>query len=100
MLSCARITFRGCRSGVSTSIRSYNFLAMQSTTDNPSIRKGDTEQNNKKRQSHGGRGPKRQRTKKEKPIQEGSSQEVLLADVRALFQAQSLSSSKKEALLS
>jgi len=49
----------------------------------------------RKRQFQGGRGPKRQRTKKEKPVQEGSSQEVLLADVRALFEAQTLSENPK-----
>ncbi|KAG9247208.1 putative tRNA (uracil-5-)-methyltransferase [Calycina marina] len=44
-----------------------------------------------KRQWQGGTGPKRQKTRKEKPIQEGSSQEVLLEDVRTMFQAQKLS---------
>ncbi|KAE9380224.1 tRNAmethyltransferas-like protein [Stipitochalara longipes BDJ] len=48
-------------------------------------------QDTRKRQFQGGRGPKRQRTRKEKPVKEGSNDEVLLADVRALFAAQKLS---------
>jgi tRNA (uracil-5-)-methyltransferase len=51
----------------------------------------DDGEKNRKRPFHAARGAKRQRTKKEKPIQEGSSQEVLLADVRSLFAAQKLS---------
>ena len=39
------------------------------------------ENGTRKRESQGGRPPKRQRTRKEKPVKEGSSQEVLLADV-------------------
>lgn len=49
-----------------------------------------TENGTRKRQSQGGRAPKRQRTKKEKPVKEGSTQEVLLADIRELFAAQRL----------
>ncbi|RDW72080.1 tRNA (uracil-5-)-methyltransferase [Coleophoma crateriformis] len=45
----------------------------------------------RKRQFQGGRGAKRQKIKKEKPVKEGSNEEVLLADVRALFAAQRLS---------
>ncbi|KAH6679409.1 putative tRNA (uracil-5-)-methyltransferase [Halenospora varia] len=44
----------------------------------------------RKRQSQGGRPAKRQRIRKEKPVNEGSHDEVLLADVRALFAAQKL----------
>jgi tRNA (uracil-5-)-methyltransferase len=47
-------------------------------------------QDTRKRQFQGGRGPKRQRTRKEKPVKEGSYDEVLLADVRALFATQKL----------
>ncbi|KAF4630671.1 hypothetical protein G7Y89_g7467 [Cudoniella acicularis] len=47
----------------------------------------------RKRQWQGGRGAKKQRTRKEKPIKEGSNDEVLLADVRALFAAQKLTNS-------
>ncbi|TVY45509.1 tRNA (uracil(54)-C(5))-methyltransferase [Lachnellula subtilissima] len=47
--------------------------------------------NERKRPFQGGRGAKRLRTRKEKPIKEGSNDEVLLADVRALFAAQKLS---------
>lgn len=77
------------------STRSYNLIAMQPSTGTTvdRIANGEREQNNRKRQSQGGRGPKRQRTRKEKPVQEGSSQEVLIADVRALFETQSLSDS-------
>jgi tRNA (uracil-5-)-methyltransferase len=70
---------------------------MQTPTESTIIRNGDIDKNNRKRQSQGGRGPKRQRAKKEKPIQEGSSQEVLLVDVRALFRAQKSSESSTEA---
>ncbi|KAM3079581.1 tRNA(m5U54)methyltransferase [Clarireedia jacksonii] len=45
----------------------------------------------RKRQWQGGRGAKRQKVQKEKPVKEGSSEEVLLADVRALFAAQRIS---------
>ncbi|TVY47869.1 tRNA (uracil(54)-C(5))-methyltransferase [Lachnellula occidentalis] len=47
--------------------------------------------NERKRPFQGGRGAKRLRTRKEKPVKEGSNDEVLLADVRALFAAQKLS---------
>ncbi|CAL3962468.1 unnamed protein product [Diplocarpon coronariae] len=49
------------------------------------------EREDRKRPSPGGRGPKRQRTSKQKPIQDGSKDDVLLADVRALLAAQKLS---------
>ncbi|CAG8950049.1 hypothetical protein HYFRA_00008281 [Hymenoscyphus fraxineus] len=45
----------------------------------------------RKRPSQGGRGSKRQKTRKEKPVTEGGHEEVLLADVRALFAVQKLS---------
>ncbi|EPE26644.1 S-adenosyl-L-methionine-dependent methyltransferase [Glarea lozoyensis ATCC 20868] len=48
----------------------------------------------KKRQHQGRQGQpwgKRQRTKKEKPVKEGSNDEVLIADIRALLAAQKLS---------
>lgn len=44
----------------------------------------------RKRGYQGGRAPKRQKINKEKPVKEGSSEEVLIADVRALFAAQKL----------
>jgi tRNA (uracil-5-)-methyltransferase len=53
--------------------------------------RGPRGQDTRKRQFQGGRGSKRQRTRKEKPVKEGSNDEVLLADVRALFAAQKLS---------
>ncbi|TVY19160.1 tRNA (uracil(54)-C(5))-methyltransferase [Lachnellula arida] len=51
--------------------------------------------NERKRPFQGGRGAKRLRTRKEKPVKEGSNDEVLLADVRALFAAQKLSDGTK-----
>ena len=66
---------------------------MQASTLNRPVQKGDTEHQNRKRPFHAARGAKRQRTKKEKPVEEGSHQEVLLADVRALFAASNLSDS-------
>ncbi|RFU34511.1 hypothetical protein B7463_g1803, partial [Scytalidium lignicola] len=53
-------------------------------------RNGDGGPDRRKRQVQGGRGAKRQRIRKEKPVKEGSSEEVLLEDVRALFAAQKL----------
>ncbi|PQE07682.1 hypothetical protein CJF31_00007470 [Rutstroemia sp. NJR-2017a BVV2] len=49
----------------------------------------------RKRQWQGGRDAKRQKVQKEKPVKEGSSEEVLLADVRALFAAQRISDAPK-----
>jgi len=72
---------------------------MDSATQNVARKGGDRGgHNDRKRQFQGGRGAKRQKTKKEKPIQEGSSQDVLLLDVRALFAKQSLAESSKPAL--
>ncbi|KAM0153324.1 hypothetical protein ACHAQE_006371 [Botrytis cinerea] len=45
----------------------------------------------KRKQHQGGRAPKRQKAYKPKPVKEGSSEEVLIADVRALFEAQKIS---------
>jgi tRNA (uracil-5-)-methyltransferase len=63
---------------------------MEATSKGVPKHGADRRQNDRKRQLQGGRGAKRQRIRKEKPVQEGSSQEVLLADVRALFAAQQL----------
>jgi tRNA (uracil-5-)-methyltransferase len=63
------------------------FSAMSPQESPPSLQR---ENGTRKRESQGGRPPKRQRTRKEKPVKEGSSQEVLLADVSALFAAQKL----------
>jgi tRNA (uracil-5-)-methyltransferase len=77
--------------------RSYRFYdfgnpkTMDSEAQSSSNRNGDHGQKNRKRTFQGGRGPKKQKLKKEKPVKEGSNEEVLLADVRALFQAQRLS---------
>ncbi|KAF7854617.1 hypothetical protein EAF04_010425 [Stromatinia cepivora] len=49
----------------------------------------------KRKQFQGGRGPKRQKVFKPKPIKEGSSEEVLIADVRALFAAQKISNTSQ-----
>ncbi|KAF8864740.1 S-adenosyl-L-methionine-dependent methyltransferase [Acephala macrosclerotiorum] len=53
--------------------------------------KGDLGQGGKKRPFQGGQWAKRQKTRKEKPVNEGSHEEVLMADVRALFAKQRLS---------
>jgi tRNA (uracil-5-)-methyltransferase len=52
----------------------------------------------RKRPAQGGRGSKRQRLGKEKPVKEGSNEEVLIADIRALFSAQSLSDASNQEL--
>jgi tRNA (uracil-5-)-methyltransferase len=62
-------------------------------TTQPDARAGGRYLATRKRQHQGGRGPKRQKTRKEKPVKEGSNDEVLLADVRALFAAQKLTDS-------
>ncbi|KAL5317599.1 hypothetical protein ACEPPN_014695 [Leptodophora sp. 'Broadleaf-Isolate-01'] len=54
---------------------------------------GGQRQDFRKRPAQGGRGQKRQRTRKEKPAKEGD--EVLLADVRALFAKQKLTETVK-----
>jgi tRNA (uracil-5-)-methyltransferase len=76
-------------------IRQYNFFAMVPTSQADRSRNGG--QDSRKRQGQGGREPKRQRTRKEKPVKEGQNDEVLLADVRALFIAQKLSDIPKPA---
>jgi tRNA (uracil-5-)-methyltransferase len=79
--------------GTNTSIRYFNFRAMEpiKQTEDRSEGRGPRGWDTRKRQFQGGRGPKRQKTRKEKPAKEGSNDEVLLADVRALFAAQKLS---------
>src|SRR5271168_3529135 len=67
--------------------RKYVHWAPMSVQERPAFRKGG---GLGKRESQGGRAPKRQRTGKEKPVEQGSNEEVLLADVRALFAAQKL----------
>ncbi|TGO54377.1 hypothetical protein BCON_0108g00230 [Botryotinia convoluta] len=65
-----------------TPIRSHNFFAMTPSADQGPDRK--------RKQHQGGRAPKRQKAYKPKPVKEGSSEEVLIADVRALFEAQKI----------
>jgi tRNA (uracil-5-)-methyltransferase len=65
----------------------------------PQDRNGGRAQDTRKRQFQGGRGAKRQRTRKEKPVKEGSNDEILLADVRALFAAQKLSTTSTSTTL-
>jgi tRNA (uracil-5-)-methyltransferase len=75
------------------SSRYYSLFSAMSTQENPpSLQR---ENGTRKRQSQGGRPPKRQRTKKEKPVKEGSSQEVLLADITALLAEQKLTAIPK-----
>ncbi|THV54317.1 hypothetical protein BGAL_0029g00110 [Botrytis galanthina] len=68
-------------------IRSYNFFAMTPSADQGPDRK--------RKQHQGGRAPKRQKAYKPKPVKEGSSEEVLIADVRALFEAQKISNASQ-----
>lgn len=68
-------------------IRSYNFFAMTPSADQGPDRK--------RKQHQGGRAPKRQKAYKPKPVKEGSSEEVLIADVRALFEAQKISNASR-----
>ncbi|ESZ90114.1 putative tRNA (uracil-5-)-methyltransferase [Sclerotinia borealis F-4128] len=49
----------------------------------------------KRKQFSNGRGPKRQKVQREKPAKDGSSEEVLIADVRALFAAQKISNASQ-----
>lgn len=90
MLKCSRRLFQSIsyyQPRLSTQIpaparRPFKFVAMDS---------GQPRGQDRKRPNQGGRGSKRQKTRKEKPVKEGSNDEVLLADVRALFAAQKLS---------
>ncbi|TEY52532.1 hypothetical protein BOTCAL_0256g00080 [Botryotinia calthae] len=70
-----------------TPIRSYNFFAMTPSADQGPDRK--------RKQHQGGRAPKRQKAYKPKPVKVGSSEEVLIADVRALFEAQKISNASQ-----
>lgn len=92
MFQCTRNAPRLLNLTVFHKTRAYTTFVsiMQSSTQTRPIQNGGDEHQNRKRRSQGGRGAKRQRTR-EKPVEEGSSQEVLLADVRALFAAQKLS---------
>src|SRR5450432_2036810 len=53
----------------------------------------------RKRDSQGGRPPKRQRFKRDRPKKEGSNDEVLLADVEALLALQKLTDPRERAAL-
>lgn len=66
-----------------TLTRNYNFFAMTPSADQGPDRK--------RKQFQGGQGRKRQKVHKPKPTKEGSFEEVLIADVRALFAAQKIS---------
>ncbi|KAI9645094.1 tRNA(m5U54)methyltransferase [Ciborinia camelliae] len=61
----------------------------------PSAPSVDQGQDRKRKQFQSGRGPKRQKVQKQKPVKEGSSEEVLIADVRALFAAQKISNASQ-----
>jgi tRNA (uracil-5-)-methyltransferase len=70
---------------------------MDSTTPTARNRSvGSRGQSDRKRQFQGGLGAKRQRTKKDKPVIEGSHEEVLLADIRALFAVQKLADAQTQ----
>jgi tRNA (uracil-5-)-methyltransferase len=62
----------------------------------PAAPNGTSKPDNRKRGFQGGGGRKRQRIFKEKPVKEGSSEEVLIADVRALLAKTSIASEPKE----
>ncbi|KAE8453530.1 hypothetical protein EG329_010391 [Mollisiaceae sp. DMI_Dod_QoI] len=64
---------------------------MEAEREPSRARKGDRGQGVKKRRFQDGQWAKRQKTRKEKPVTEGSNEEVLVADVRALFAAQKIS---------
>jgi tRNA (uracil-5-)-methyltransferase len=88
MLTRSRYIIVRSSNALLRSLRYYSLFSAMSAQGSPSSLQ--RENGTRKRQSQGGRPPKRQRTKKEKPVKEGSSQEVLLADVSALFAAQKL----------
>lgn len=84
---------------LTTSYRGRPILAVASPIMQPATQgrpQGDSGNKNLKRPLHSARGAKRQRTKKEKPVEQGSTQEVLLADVRALFAAQKLTEAPQQ----
>merc|ERR1712225_139361 len=72
--------------------QAFNYRPME-VTEQTRKDDGGRGQDMRKRPAQGGRGPKRQRTRKEKPAKEGD--EVLLADVRALFAKQKLTDTPK-----
>lgn len=76
-------------------VRNFNYLPMSASAQ-PIAQNGSAER--RKRPAQGGRGSKRQRLGKEKPVKEGSNEEVLISDIRALFAAQSLSDVPKPEL--
>jgi tRNA (uracil-5-)-methyltransferase len=93
MLTRSRYIIARSSNALLRSPRYYSFsLAMSGEESPPSLH---VENGTRKRQSQGGRPLKRQRTRKEKPVKEGSNQEVLLADVTALLATQKLAASPK-----
>ncbi|QSZ36023.1 hypothetical protein DSL72_007147 [Monilinia vaccinii-corymbosi] len=74
-----------------TPVRSYTFAMTPSADQGP---------DRKRKQSQGCRGPKRQKVQKQKPVREGSTEEVLIADVRALFAAQKISNASQASMAS
>ncbi|KUJ23155.1 putative tRNA (uracil-5-)-methyltransferase [Mollisia scopiformis] len=64
---------------------------MEAERKAPPIPKGDRGHGGKKRSFQSGQWAKRSKSRKEKPKSEGSNEEVLIADVRALFAKQKLS---------
>ena len=93
MLTRSRYIIARSSNALLRSPRYYSFSsAMSGEESPPSLH---VENGTRKRQSQGGRPSKRQRTRKEKPVKEGSNQEVLLADVTALLATQKLAASPK-----
>jgi tRNA (uracil-5-)-methyltransferase len=93
MLTRSRYIIARSSNALLRSPRYYSFSSAMSGEEGPSsLHVGN---GTRKRQSQGGRPSKRQRTRKEKPVKEGSNQEVLLADITALLAAQKLAASPK-----
>jgi len=92
MLAPLRYIIARSSNALLRSQRYYGLLSAMTDREKSPLSK---ENGVRKRQSQGGRPPKRQRSRKENPVTEGSNQEVLLADINALLAAQKLAASPK-----
>lgn len=75
-----------------TAIRKFNFRPMEIQKDTAPAGAAQQAQNKRpfQNRNQGGRGNKRQKVFKQKPVKEGSTEEVLILDVAELFAKQSL----------
>lgn len=76
-----------------TAIRKFNFRPMEilrDTAPNGAAQHAERKRPFPNRNNQGGRGNKRQKIFKQKPVKEGSTEEVLILDVAELFAKQSL----------